>query len=103
MSDESKQYKVVVYDDAVQMLNSHVRFVANVSISAARKLRADLYKACKSLETMPHRCPVYHMRRVTGTYRKLVISRYQIVYSISEQDCIVYVKYVLDSRQDSDI
>ena len=103
MCDESKIYRVVVHDDAKQMLFNHVRFVANVSISAARKLSATLYKAFTSLETAPHRCPVYRTRRVFGTYRQLIISCYQIVFSINEKENIVNIEYILDSRQDNDV
>ena len=55
MSAEPKKYRVVVHDDATQMLYSHVRFLANVSIPAAQKLRTALYEAFTSLEVMPYR------------------------------------------------
>jgi len=103
MIEERNQYSVVVHDEAALMLYSHVRFLANVSIPAARKLRATLYDAFSSLETMPHRCPVYRTRRTSKTYRQLVIGRYQIIFSINEDEGIVNIRYILDSRQDNDI
>jgi len=103
MNNEEKQYKVVVHDDATEMLYSHVRFLANVSIPAARRLRSSLYEAFASLEMMPHRCPIYRTRRTSGTYRQLIIGRYLIVFSINEEENFVHICYVLDSRQDNDI
>ena len=103
MNDELKEYKVAVHDDAAQMLYEHIRFLANVSIPAARKLRDTLYKAFSSLKTMPYRCPIYRTRKVSGTYRKLIVGRYLVVFSVDEERNTVNIQYVLDSRQDNDI
>ena len=103
MSGEQAQYRIDIHDDASEMLYAHVRFVANISVPAARKLRATLYKAIVSLESMPHRCPMYRTRIADGDYRRLIIGRYQIVFSINEADRIVNIRYILDSRQDNDI
>jgi len=102
MSEDQKKYKVVVHDDAAAMLYSHVRFLANVSASAARKLRTMLWDAFASLESFPYRCPVYASRRTRKAYRQLIIGRYKVIFSISEEESAVYVHYILDSRQDHD-
>ena len=103
MNDVSKQYSVIIHDDAAQMLYSHVRFLSNVSIPAARKLRSALFDAFTSLKKMPHRCPLLHTNRTQGAYRRLIVGRYQVVFSINEEDRTVKICYVLDSRQDNDI
>ena len=103
MDDEEKHYVIEIHDDANEMLLSHIRFVANVSVPAARKLRTTLLNAMESLMTVPHRCPVYQTRRAVGAYRRLIIGRYQIVFSIDDIDSIVTIRYILDSRQDNDI
>ena len=103
MSEVKKQYKVVVHDDTKLMLYSHVKFLANVSIPAARKLRVALYEAFASLETMPHRCPLYRTLRTSDTYRQLVIGRHQAIFSIYEEKRIVSIRYILDSRQHNDL
>ena len=102
MNEEPKIYHVVVHDEAKQMLYSHVRFLSNVSITAARKLRIKLYEAFLSLETMPQRCPIYRTLRTSDTYRQLIIGRYQIVFSIDDEKNNVNIRYILDSRQDND-
>ncbi|MDR3277387.1 MAG: type II toxin-antitoxin system RelE/ParE family toxin [Oscillospiraceae bacterium] len=95
MSDEPKVYSIAVHDDAAQMLYNHVRFLANVSIPAARKLRTALYEAVASLETLPHRCPAYPARRTSVTYRKLLVGRYQVIFSVSEEKNMVNIRYFL--------
>jgi len=102
MGNEAKVYEVVVSDDATHMLGKHVRFLANVNVPAARRLRVTLYDAFVSLKKMPHRCPVFHTRRTDETYRHLIIGRYQIIFSIDEEADIVNIEYILDSRQESD-
>jgi len=94
-----KTYTIVVHDDAAQMLYSHIRFVANVSKSAAHKLRKALYEGIMSLGNMPYRCPIYRTQRVSDIYRHLVVGRYQIIFSINEDTSTVNAEYVLDSRQ----
>ena len=103
MSDDQKEYIIEVHDDAAQMLYDHARFVANVSIPAAHKLRDTLYNAIASLKTMPERCPVYRAGIASGTYRRLIVGRYQIFFSINEISGTVSIRYILDSRQDFDI
>jgi plasmid stabilization system protein ParE len=103
MNDEPKVYQVVVHDDPAQMLYNHVRFMANVSVPATRKLRTMLDEAFSSLATMPHRCPVYPTRRTSGTYRQLIIGRYQVIFSINEKKSMVNIQYILDTRQDNDL
>ena len=103
IDDVQKHYVIEVHDDAKEMLLSHIRFVANVSLPAARKLRTTLYNAIESLMTMPYRCPVFQTRRAIGVYRRLIIGRYQIIFSINDIDSIVTIRYILDSRQDNDI
>jgi plasmid stabilization system protein ParE len=103
MSSREKKYKVVVHDDAAQMLYSHIRFLANVSIPAARKLENVLNKAIRSLESMPHRCPIFQTHRTRDAYRRLIIGRYQVIFSVNEASSVVNVRYIYDSRQDTDI
>jgi plasmid stabilization system protein ParE len=93
----------MVHDKAAQMLYTHISFLANVSIPAARKLRAKLYKAILTLEKMPYRCPVFKTNKTSCEYRQLVIGRYKIIFAINEKDATVNIKYILDSRQDNDL
>ena len=104
MKGEHKRYTVIINEDAANALDNHVRFLANVSTDAVWKLYDDFNEAFTSLETMPHRCPIYRTRRVFCVYRQLIVGRYQIIFSIEEEEeNLVKIQYILDSRRDNDI
>ena len=103
MTSDEKLYKVLINENALRMMYTHIEFLANVSVSAARKLRDTLYRSFSSLETLPHRCPVYRTHKTYGTYRQLIVGRYIILFSIDEQKGNVDIDYILDSRQENDI
>ena len=100
MSNEQKRYIIIVHDRAAQMLYTHIRFVANVSVPAARKLRTTLYDAMASLGEMPFRCPVYRTHNTSDSYRQLIVGRYKIIFAVNEKDKIVSIRCILDSRQE---
>jgi hypothetical protein len=100
MENKNKLYKVIVSDRASDMPMQHVRFMAQVSLQAADKLRVKIIEAAKSLENFPERNSwlldaVLPVRK----YRKMIVNkRYLIIYQIKADT--VYVEYVLDYRQD---
>lgn len=51
MSD--KLYKVIISDKAMSMLTSHMRFLAQVSIKVADKLKFELIKEMSQLTYLP--------------------------------------------------
>ena len=56
MENQSK-YRVIVSEQATQMLVFHAAFLAQVSPEAAERLTVEFEKVANSLETMPQRCP----------------------------------------------
>ena len=52
--EKKVQYKVIVSDRARQMLAGHVRFLAQKSPTAARKVKNDLMDAIRSLHRTPN-------------------------------------------------
>jgi len=94
------QYKVIVSDRARQMLAGHVRFLAQKSPTAARKVKNDLMDAIHSLHLMPERFPFLNTEFIPlNKYHKMFVEkRYLILYQIKDQT--VYVDYILDCRQD---
>ena len=97
------EYQVVISDDAKAMLAEHAAFLANVSISAANKLIDTIEGAFISLSRFPYRCATYELRRVKGSYRRMVVGHYAIIYSVDETSKTVKVYYILDSRQNVDM
>ena len=82
-------YKVIISQKASQMLVSHVAYLAQVNPGAAN-----------SLSFMPLRCPWLSGEYIPShKYRYLLFEkRYMLIYQII--DDIVYVDYVIDTRQD---
>ena len=97
------RYTVIIRHKAEEMLYDHVEFVGRVSVSAARDLRVTLYNAITSLDKMPFRCPQYSSKRTSDNYRQLIVGRYKVIFTISERDKVVKVRYILDSRRRNDI
>jgi plasmid stabilization system protein ParE len=100
MDSEGKIYKVIISDEAAQMLVSHSRFLAQVSEKAALDLIAEFSAKAKSLEEFPERNPWLSDPYIpAGKYRKLLMGkRYLLIYQIKGDT--VYVDYVVDCRQD---
>lgn len=97
---ESRKYNVIVSDRAKQMLGSHIRFLAQVSKTAAQKEKKLLIDALRSLSAMPQRFPFFEDESVPrNKYHKLFVEKqYLILFQI--KDNTVEVDYILDCRQD---
>lgn len=52
MDSGGKSYRVIVSDEAAQMLVSHARFLAQVSETAAQQLISEFGEKAKSLDTI---------------------------------------------------
>ena len=98
--EKKPQYKVIVSDRARQMLAGHVRFLAQKSPSAARKIKNDLMDAIRSLHQIPERFPFLNAEFIPlNKYHKMFVEKwYLILYQIKDQ--AVYVDYIVDCRQD---
>lgn len=98
---ESKPpYKVIVSDRARQMMAGHIRFLAQVSPTAARRTKKELLVAIRSLSTMPERYPFLDAEFIPlNKYHKMFVEKwYLILYQI--KDNTVYVDHIVDCRQD---
>ena len=98
--EKKPQYKVIVSDRARQMLAGHVRFLAQKSSTATRRVKNDLMDAIRSLHQMPERFPFLPAEFIPpNKYHKMFIEKwYLILYQIKDQT--VYVDYIVDCRQD---
>lgn len=98
--EKMPQYKVIVSDRARQMLATHVRFMAQKSPSAARKVKNELMDAIRSLYQMPERFPFLETEFIPpNKYLKMFVEKwYLILYQVKNHT--VYVDYIVDCRQD---
>ena len=99
MENQSK-YRVIVSEQATQMLVFHAAFLAQVSPEAAERLTVEFEKAANSLETMPQRCPWLSGEYIPKhAYRFILFEkRYLLIFQIV--DHTVYADHVVDCRQD---
>lgn len=98
--EKSHEYAVLISDRSRQMLANHVRFLAQKSPSAARKVKNKLMDGICSLYHMPERYPFLEAEFIPpNKYHKMFIDKwYLILYQIKDQS--VYVDYIVDCRQD---
>ncbi|MFZ7134090.1 MAG: type II toxin-antitoxin system RelE/ParE family toxin [Eubacteriales bacterium] len=100
MPEKNKPYTIKITETAWDMLISHARFLANVSVSAANNLINTFVEMTNSIAEMPERNPwLEHDAIPFQKYRKLVFGKhYMALYQIEENT--VYVTAVIDCRQD---
>jgi len=98
--EKKPQNKVIISDRARQMLAGHVRFLAQKSPIAARKIKNDLMYTIRSLYQMPERFPFLAAEFIPpNKYHKMFVEKwYLMLYQIKDQT--VYVDYIVDCRQD---
>ena len=94
-------YKVILTDEANDMLIGHVSFLAQASRSAARVLHCDLLAKIQGLGQTPYLYPVFYSGNLEAEYHKLVYKRYLILYSIEEKEKTILVKCIWDTRMDN--
>ena len=94
-------YTVIVSRRADEMLIRHARFLAQVRVSAAKRMTAEFANVLDTLEQNPFQFPAetdYNLP--DGTYRKALFSKwYKVIFSVSGDT--VYLDAVLDCRQDN--
>jgi plasmid stabilization system protein ParE len=100
MPEKNKTYTVNITETAWEMLISHARFLANVSVPAANRLIDNFIEITDSLAAIPERNPwLEHDAIPFQKYRKLLFGKhYMALYQIQENT--VYVTAVMDCRQD---
>ena len=97
---QNDKYNVILSEKALSMINDYVRFMANVSEAAARKLYKEIIHEAQLLDFMPESYPWLISNEIPANkYRKkLVAKRYLLIYQIKDNN--VFIDYVVDCRQD---
>ena len=95
------RYTVIVAQRADAMLVRHTRFLANVSIPAAKRLVAEFGQVVDSLEDNPFLFPPEtDYEFPPGKFRKAPFGkRYKALFTVEGET--VYLDAVLDCRQDN--
>lgn len=95
------KYKVIIDREVYHSLSRYVKFLAQVSIPAAKRLAIEFEKAAKSLQEMPERCPMITQKLdLTGIYRALLFEkRYRLIFKIERDK--VFIDAMQDSRENN--
>ena len=96
-------YDVKVDKAAYDKMFRHIRFLAQISVSAAEYLYDDMKKAIDDLKINPQICSVYIQRNpndIELRYKLCGKRRYKIVFEIIGNT--VYVYDIQDCRQNTD-
>ncbi len=80
------KYQVIVSDRAAQMLERHIRFLAQVSKDAARRTKNEIMSEIHALEHMPLRWSFFDEPYIPACkYHKLpVAGRYLVLYQVRD-------------------
>lgn len=97
---KDKTYEVIVSERAKRMLETHMRFMAQVNREAAVNKKREIMRALRSLQKMPQRFPFLDEAYIPANkYHKMYVKEwYLVLYQI--QDETVYVDSILDCRKD---
>jgi len=93
------EYDGIVSRKADEMLVSHVRFLAQVSIPAAKVLRNEFCSVLGKLKDNPFQFQLEEdLGLPSGKYRRVVFAkRYKAVFSVFENT--VFIDAIIDCRQ----
>ena len=96
------KYRVDISEPAENDLKDIIRYIAS-QLSApesALNLMELLEEAMLSLSDMPQRCPLVSDERLSQMgYRKLIVKKYIVFFSIDEKNKVVDVERILFGRR----
>jgi len=95
------KYRVILAPELDGMLLSHVRFIANVSVPAAKRFRTEYAEIIKRIADNPYQFPEYENPALPkGIYRKALFAKWYKAVFYVEGDT-VYLDAVVDGRSEN--
>lgn len=79
------RYEVTITEKAQEDILSIGTYLKQFYPSTKSKEYAKLSKAIQSLEEMPYKFRDYQHERLEGFYKKMIVGRYLVIYSIEEE------------------
>jgi len=95
------KYNVEVAENALSLLEKHLRFLANVSAKASYKINKEIFAKINTLKDNPFQYPVWQTNyELSHEYRRIIVNkRYLIIYFIDGNN--VFVDYIFDTSMDN--
>ena len=101
MDISKKQFKIVFTDNCKQEMDDIYNYISNnlYAPKAVKKLMNKVEKTIQSLKDMPKAyATIKKYDELEMEYRRIVINNYVIIYTISEQDNIIYIVHMYYGR-----
>lgn len=95
------KYKVITAPHLGDMILEHVRFIARVSVPAAKRFRAEFAVLIRRIAENPYQFPsLDDPNLLPDTYRKALFAKwYQAIFYVDGDNVYVYIDAVVDGRR----
>jgi toxin ParE1/3/4 len=101
MVDAMEEYSVIWTEDAYESLRKIQDFVSQHSPKKAKTVVKDLVKLSFLLKSFPKRNPIEPINsEIIADFRAILKKPYKLIYTIVEEEKMVLILLVFDTRQD---
>ncbi len=94
--------KIVIPDDVKPVIKDIFDYASNISLSYAKKIINKIYETIYSLQSSPY-SGRYVPELLSRHYRERICENYRIIYLVSEIHKTVYIRYIISSRENSNL
>lgn len=94
--------KIVIPDDAKLVIKDIFDYASNISASYAKKIVNKVYETIFSLQYSPY-SGRYVPELLSKHYRERICENYRIIYFVSEIHKTVYIRYIISTRENSNL
>lgn len=94
--------KIFISANAHQNISDITKFTSNISLNYSYKIINNIYSTIDSIKFMPY-IGRYVPEIPLKSFRERLSGNYRIIYFISEFDQTVYIKYIISSKQNSNL
>ena len=96
-----KKYNHQISQIARELTGQHIRFLANVSPDAARKLNDAISSTIRAIRTNPFQFPIWQSPiELPHEYRKAVVNKHHLILYFVEGN-FIHIDYIFDTRMDN--
>lgn len=94
--------EILISNKAQENINNITEFTLNISINYANKIINEIYNIIESIGHSPY-TGRYVPELNNKAYREKICKEYRIIYSVLEEQKIIFVKCIISGKQNSDL
>ena len=102
-TNNNKQYKIIFTNDAITEMKSIFDYISKelYTPNAAKNLMLKIDESIENLKSMPNAYRIIkRYDELNLVYRKIIVKKYSIIYTINETEKKVYIIHLYHSKQD---